>query len=562
MATPRKQGPSIGNADQRPDFCIITALEEERDAVLSKFARYQKLDRDGSGAHTYFEAQVETKREDQAAYRIIVTCLSGMGPIKAALKASDVIKRWAPHHVLLVGIAGGIKGEVELGDVMVASSIVDYTMGKEHEQEPREIRWKEYHADANLFDAANNFADGWADFVKEARPEAGRSLRRTGIIASGGNVIASEQIINNYRATHPKLIGVEMEGSGIAAALHDSPISSRFLMIRGVSDLANAEKNKEIKQLWRKYACHVAAAYAIGLLHDGPVPGSASYAGHASSLPNEFPPPAQKPNHAQPSYNSHRSSIPTATQSTSAKKAPRPTRKSASLIIPSTALVLLLAALGIMGLSRLRHTLLPESPSGPPDNSSPKKSTLRRLTTNPPTALPSTPNPPQSLSSPDGLTRSPNTTSSVPHRTLQEQENNTLTIERLRDRHGVRPLTSSEDGQEANQLPRGVFGHVELDSVSLLGQASVHRELSMHSVEVHKTESELLKLVGYVWDIEAKAVASGKPVNIVLSPRPSGQSRTLVGIPFDRIQKAQVKIHRGEQLIELSLGRAISPQPP
>jgi hypothetical protein len=47
-------------------------------------------------------------------------------------------------------------------------------------------------------------------------------------------------------------------------------------MIRGVSDLANGANNAEMKKRWRTHACHVAAAYAIGLLRDGPVPGSAA----------------------------------------------------------------------------------------------------------------------------------------------------------------------------------------------------------------------------------------------------------------------------------------------
>ncbi len=42
-------------------------------------------------------------------------------------------------------------------------------------------------------------------------------------------------------------------------------------MVRGVSDLADAENNATMKAAWRAYACDVAAAYAIGLLRDGPV---------------------------------------------------------------------------------------------------------------------------------------------------------------------------------------------------------------------------------------------------------------------------------------------------
>jgi hypothetical protein len=46
-------------------------------------------------------------------------------------------------------------------------------------------------------------------------------------------------------------------------------------MIRGVSDLADAEHNAGMKARWRTHACHVAAAYAVGLLRDGPVKAKA-----------------------------------------------------------------------------------------------------------------------------------------------------------------------------------------------------------------------------------------------------------------------------------------------
>ncbi|MFT3768823.1 MAG: hypothetical protein QM820_25545 [Minicystis sp.] len=219
------------------DFLLVTALEEERDALLAKLPGARKLDRDGTGAHTYYKARVQTKRQDQAAYRVIVTSLSGMGPTKAAIKAGAIIQRWNPPHVLMVGIAGGVEGEVALGDVVVASQVADHTLGKVHERGPREERWVTYPADADLLDAATNFPTGWEDLVTIPRPGDGAPKRRIGVIASGGDVIASPKQIAAYRQDWPKLIGVEMEGGGLAAGLHDDIARPRFLMIRGVSDL-------------------------------------------------------------------------------------------------------------------------------------------------------------------------------------------------------------------------------------------------------------------------------------------------------------------------------------
>jgi nucleoside phosphorylase len=271
-AGPRQEPPrsrSVRSTASPVDFCIITALQEELQAVLSKLEAPQMLDRTDS--HTYYEAWIKTARKDGAVYRVIVTSLAGMGPNRASNKANAVTHRWNPRHVLLVGIGGGVEGEVAPGDVMVASHIADYTLTKEQDGQPRQIRWEMHPADANLFDAANDFTSAWQARVDCARPEPGEPRRATGIIASGGSVLASMAAVSSMKATHPKLIGVEMEGAAVAEALHATEERPRFLMVRGVSDLADGVGNTEIKARWREYACHTAATYAIELLKRGPV---------------------------------------------------------------------------------------------------------------------------------------------------------------------------------------------------------------------------------------------------------------------------------------------------
>jgi len=262
---PRREGAPV-------DFLLFAPLEEERDAVLAKLDGPRKLDGDGADVHVYFEARMATRRQDGAAYRVIVVSPAGMGPVQAAITASAATARWEPAHVLVIGIAGGLADEVSAGDVMVARSVADYTLGKVRPNGTREERWEMYPADAGLLHAANAFRAGWEDLVTERRPEGeGAPLRHVGVIATGGDVIASKDLIRAYRADMPKLIGVDMEGGGVAAALHGHPLRPGFLMIRGVSDLADGADNAETKARWRAHARDVAAAYAIGLLRDGPM---------------------------------------------------------------------------------------------------------------------------------------------------------------------------------------------------------------------------------------------------------------------------------------------------
>ena len=258
------------------DFLVFAPLEEERNALLSKLPGYRQLDGDGTDVHVYFEAEVATRRKDGAVYRVIVTSPSGMGPVQAAITASAATTRWQPEHVIVVGIAGGLSAEVSLGDVMVARSVADYTVGKVGEDGTREERWEMYPADPGLLHAANAFGSARCeDLVAEPRPEGtDEPARHAGVIASGGDVIASKDLIALYRKDMPKLIGVEMEGGGVAAALHGHKLRPRFLMVRGVSDLCDGEGNAAMKKRWRAYARDVAAAYVAGLLRIGPVPAA------------------------------------------------------------------------------------------------------------------------------------------------------------------------------------------------------------------------------------------------------------------------------------------------
>ena len=279
------------------DFLVFAPLEEERDALLAKLAGYRKLDSDGSDVHVYFEAEIATRRQDKAVYRVIVTSPAGKGPIHAAITASAAATRWQPEHVIVVGIAGGLMAVVSLGVVMVARSVADYTVGKVVEDGSREERWEMYPADTTLLNTANAFRTGWEALVKTPRPEgAGQPVRHAGVIASGGDVIASKKIIAAYRKDMPKLIGVEMEGGGAATALHSQRLRPRFLMIRGVSDLADGEGNAATKKRWRAYARDVAAAYATS---GSSRPAPCRRSGESTTQPLGKPGASDEPGHAR-----------------------------------------------------------------------------------------------------------------------------------------------------------------------------------------------------------------------------------------------------------------------
>jgi nucleoside phosphorylase len=261
--------------DSRVDFVVVTALPEERDAVLDRLPGYRQLPPASDDIRTYFQSDLLVTFPDNSSgtYRIVVMCLLGMGRVQAVTAATDAIRRWRPRYILLIGIAGGIATQnVRIGDILISDQIVDYELQKITSRGP-EIRWEIQRADPRLLDASNNYrGENWQELIQLKRPDGMKSKRHTGPIASGDKVIAFDKVLARYRDVWPKLIGVEMEAGGVATAAFQSTDRPGFFMVRGVSDLADKDKNSSDVEKWRSYACAAAASFAVALLKNGPVP--------------------------------------------------------------------------------------------------------------------------------------------------------------------------------------------------------------------------------------------------------------------------------------------------
>lgn len=253
------------------DFLILAPLNEERQAVLSHLPSPQRLPPDDQDVRVYYYSDIPTEFPGggRGSYRVVVTSPLGMGQLEAATATADAIRRWQPRYVLLVGIAGGDPEEVALGDVLIGEQFVYYELQKLTD-EGAQTRYQSYRADPRLYANAQHLAS-WQAAVRAARPEDGAPSGHFGVIISGEKVQAKMGALKPYKRDWPKLVGVEMEAIGVAMAAWQAPSKPGVLMIRGVSDLADANKGSAPVKKWRSYACDVAAAYAASLLRSGPV---------------------------------------------------------------------------------------------------------------------------------------------------------------------------------------------------------------------------------------------------------------------------------------------------
>ena len=107
----------------------------------------------------------------------------------------------------------------------------------------------------------------------------------------------------------------------------------------------------------------------------------------------------------------------------------------------------------------------------------------------------------------------------------------------LRARHGVRAVSSQEEGHVVKQLPAGIYGFTAAPAAPEL---PLFTQPIVRCTEVHKTADGEVYLIAYVDPAEASRIESGsEPVRVSLYPDPRDQATVLVALPMSRIGHRQ-----------------------
>ena len=256
------------------DFLVVVALKDELDAAIKHFPVID------SSADEYFAT---VPRTDGGEYRVALVNV-GMGPENAQRETRSALQRVRTSRVILIGIGAGFPdaaSAVGLGDLMIPQRIVNYESAKIGE-EPR--KWYQLRRPVakhrsvpervtqSLWHSAQTLAEGpektWTARITVPRPD-GTSRAPTVFVAPettlgcGAKIIATELyearrwLLEEFRG----IVGLEMESIGVFNACVAADVD--FLVIKASQDPATALKDRESeKDLWRRYACDVAAAFA------------------------------------------------------------------------------------------------------------------------------------------------------------------------------------------------------------------------------------------------------------------------------------------------------------
>lgn len=245
-------------ASYQCDLAIITALSSPEFESVMRLAEWKPCPVKGDSSH-YSEATFSTS---QKSLKVIAACAPQMGMPAAAVLATKLISNFHPRYLAMIGITAGVKGEVELGDILVADPSWDWGSGKRRgsedgfflDPEPMPERldphvralFMDVQRDSSLLSTVRALWPG-------EKPSTDLHLH-IGPCASGACVLADGITIDDIKRHSRKLIGVEMETYAVmhAAANAIDPRPFAFSM-KGVCDFGDKNK-QDVSQAYAAFA--------------------------------------------------------------------------------------------------------------------------------------------------------------------------------------------------------------------------------------------------------------------------------------------------------------------
>jgi len=244
---------------------IISALYEEQQGLVEAMQSPYKL---VHGQREYWVGQL---------WEIDAVCvLSRIGKVAAALTAATLVEKFGVTHILFTGVAGAGDKTVQVGDIVVAESLVQHDM----DASPLFPRFEvpltglthfpsDHGLGRRLVDAAHVFLDNDFEDAIDPGEKAVFGLSRPrihrGLIASGDQFVNDAAHINGLNAALPGLVAVEMEGAAVAQVCYELGVP--FGVIRTISDNANENAATDfmrfVKSVAARYAFHIVRRFCL-----------------------------------------------------------------------------------------------------------------------------------------------------------------------------------------------------------------------------------------------------------------------------------------------------------
>jgi adenosylhomocysteine nucleosidase len=202
--------------------------------------------------------------------RPVVVVLSRIGKVAAATTATVLIEHFGVQQLVFTGVAGGLGGGVRVGDVVLATSLIQHDMDASplfaRHEVPLYGRSRfatDEHLSGELALAAQQvLAQVGAHVGAAAVAQFGLYAPRLhcGLIASGDRFVSSTAECRALQQALPEALAVEMEGAAVAQVCADYGVP--FAALRTVSDRADDSAHADFGQFIQA----VASRYSLAMV--------------------------------------------------------------------------------------------------------------------------------------------------------------------------------------------------------------------------------------------------------------------------------------------------------
>jgi len=207
---------------------------------------------------------------------VIAAATTRMGMVSTALLSSKLIGVFRPRLLVMPGICAGVRGKVNLGDVVLGDPTWDYQSGKRTEGteggafaiSPHQLsvhpairsRFEQLRIDRKLL---SSISDRWNGVVEHPLKLV------IGPIASGSAVLADGRAMGEVRNQHRELCGIEMEAYGLYSAATSAAAPRPFVFaLKSVCDFGDADKDDTMQRYAAYTSAEVLSAFLAQHFHE------------------------------------------------------------------------------------------------------------------------------------------------------------------------------------------------------------------------------------------------------------------------------------------------------
>lgn len=253
------------------DVAIITALfKTELESVLNLDGSWENKEIENDST-TY---KVGVFKKGNISKKIVAVSAPQMGMVASSTLCIKLVKHFRPKYIIMPGIAAGVKGETNFGDILVADLTYDASSGKiitdnagnkDFSPNPTPIplnqdikeKIRDYESKAEYF---FNLKKAW----QGNKPDTELKIK-IGPLASVPYVIQNSNELSEILKYQRKLIGLEMESYGVFYSayngLYPKPIP---ISIKSVCDFGDKNKADD----YQKYAAYTSSHFMYDFILD------------------------------------------------------------------------------------------------------------------------------------------------------------------------------------------------------------------------------------------------------------------------------------------------------